>query len=101
MNTPWRATDTGLEITIRLTPKAGHDRLEGIGEGRSGKPVLLARVAAPPLDGAANKALIKLLAKTCGIAKSRIGIIAGGTSRIKRLHLEGDPAALITKLRAD
>ena len=57
-------------------------------------------VAAPPLEGAAGKTLVELLAKTCGIAKSRFGFIAGETICIKRLHLEGDPAALITKLRA-
>ena len=98
MNTPWLATDTGVEIALRLTPKAGRDRLAGIGEDPSGKPVFLARVAAPPIDGAANKALIKLLAKTCGVAKSRIRFISGETSRIKRLQIEGDTAALIAKL---
>ena len=100
MSLPWRATETGVEVAVRLTPKGGRDQLDGIGEDASGKTVLLVRVSAPPVNGAANKALLKFLAKTGGIAKSRVRFIAGETSRIKRLHLEGDSVALIKQLTA-
>jgi len=91
---PWRQAEDGLELAIRLTPKAGQNRIDGIGQDPSGKPVLLVRVTALPVDGAANKALLKFLAKSCGIAKSNIRFISGETSRIKRLHITGDTRQL-------
>lgn len=98
MSHPWRVVDGGLELAIRLTPKAGQNRRDGVSQDPSGKPVLLVRVAAPPVDGAANKALLIFLAKTCGIAKSRIRFISGESSRIKRLHLEGEGQSLTKRL---
>ena len=99
MSQPWQIVDDGLELAVRLTPKGGRDRIDGIGEDASGKPVLLVRVAAPPVDGAANKALLKYLAKASGVAKTRIRFISGETSRIKRLKLEGDGPELATRLK--
>ena len=60
--------------------------------------MLFVRVAAPPIDGAANKALIKFLAKVSGVAKSRILFISGENSRIKRLKLIGNGHAIAGKL---
>jgi len=95
---PWQAQESGLALSLRLTPKAGRDQIDGIGEDPSGKPVLLVRVAAQPLDGAANKALLKFLGKVCGVAKSRLQITSGETSRFKRLMINGDPSALAKTL---
>ncbi len=95
---PWRVVDGGLELALRLTPKGGRDQLDGIKDDASGKPVLAVRVSAPPVDGAANKALLKFLAKASGVPKSRIRFIAGETSRIKRLMLEGDGAEIAARL---
>ncbi len=95
---PWRVVDGGLELALRLTPKGGRDKVDGIKEDTSGKPVLAVRVSAPPVDGEANKALLKFLAKASGVPKSRIRFIAGETSRIKRLMLEGDGAKIAEKL---
>ena len=96
--TPWRVVAGGLELAVRLTPKGGRDQIEGVKVDPSGKPVLTVRVSTPPVDGAANKALLKLLAKTVGIPKSRIRFISGETSRIKRLMLEGDAAEIAGRL---
>jgi uncharacterized protein YggU (UPF0235/DUF167 family) len=96
--TPWRVVDGGLELALRLTPKGGCDRIDGIREDASGKPVLAVRVSAPPVDGAANKALLKFLAKASGVPKSRIRFISGETARIKRLMLEGDGVAIAHRL---
>jgi uncharacterized protein (TIGR00251 family) len=90
--------DGGLLLALRLTPKGGRDKVDGIKDDASGKPVLAIRVCAPPVDGAANKALLKFLAKASGVPKSRIRFIAGETSRIKRLMLEGDGAAIAERL---
>lgn len=94
MSHPWTRTATGLRLMVRLTPRAGKDALGGLREIEPGEPLLLARVAAPPLEGQANAALVKLVAKALGVPKSAVTIAAGETSRIKALEIEGDPAAL-------
>ena len=97
---PWRRTATGLRLTVRLTPRGGRDALGGIREIEPGAPLLLARVASPPLEGAANAALVKLVAKALGVPKSAVTIAAGETARIKTLDISGDPAKLETALEA-
>ena len=52
------------------------------------------RLAAAPVDGAANAALVPLVAKAFGVAKRDVTIVAGETARLKRLHVRGDAAAL-------
>lgn len=105
MITPWRLNGDGVDLTVRLTPKGGRDRIDGIGQDAAGKPVLLVRVVPPPVDGAANKALVKFLAKQTGVAKSRISFISGETARVKRLNITGDgksiAAALLEQCRRD
>ena len=57
--------------------------------------VLIARVTAPPVDGKANAALCKLIARRAGVAPSRVTIVRGETSRQKLIRVEGvDDAAL-------
>lgn len=97
---PWRAGPDGLILTLRLTPKGGRDRLDGIGEDAEGRPLLLARVSAPPVDGAANAALLKLIAKAAGARKSDVSFAAGETARVKRIAIAGDAKALAAKLEA-
>jgi uncharacterized protein (TIGR00251 family) len=100
VSNPWQATDDGLLLTVRLTPKGGRDRLDGIVLDADGRPAIKVRVAAPPVDGAANVALIKLLAKELGVPKSSIRFVSGETARIKRLHIAGNSAELEQKLCA-
>lgn len=71
-------------VTVRITPRSGRSQVFGIRDG-----VLLARVSAPPVDGAANQALVVLLASFYGVAKSRVTIVAGHTARSKRVEIEG------------
>lgn len=69
---------------------------------RASKPAFLAgtpehfaaRLAAPPVEGAANTALIELVAKTFGVAKRDVKLIAGETARLKRLAIAGDSSVL-------
>lgn len=85
----WRVVDDGLAIAVRVTPRGGRDALG------AGTPAhLAARLAAAPVDGAANAALIALVAKRFGVSKGAVRIIAGETARLKRLHVSGDVAAL-------
>jgi len=95
---PWTRTETGLRLMVRLTPRAGANALGGLREIEPGQPLLLAKVTAPPLEGQANAALIKLVAKALGVPKSAVTIDAGETSRIKALEISGDPATLASLL---
>lgn len=81
-------------FAVRLTPKGGSDRIEGWAEGPDGKPYLKARVSAPPEDGKANAALLRLLAKALGVGKTKLRIVSGTGSRIKWIAVEADPARL-------
>lgn len=74
----------GAVIKIRVIPRAGRTGLAGTRDG-----ALLVRLAAAPVDGAANAALIELLAKTLSVPKRSIAIVSGETSRTKRVRVEG------------
>ncbi|RYY28198.1 MAG: DUF167 domain-containing protein [Sphingomonadales bacterium] len=85
----WRETPDGIEIAVRVTPRASRDAFA------AGTPEhFAARLAAPPVEGAANQALVALVAKTFGTAKRTVTLIAGDTSRLKRLRIAGDPTTL-------
>ncbi len=76
-------------IAIRLTPGAATDRIDGRDVDAEGRPVLKVRVRARPVEGEANEALIKLLAKALGLAKSAVVLQRGGQSRTKMIEVEG------------
>ena len=87
--TAWRSVDDGLAIAIRVTPRGGRDALAaGTAEH------FAARLAEASVDGAANAGLVALVAKTFGIPKRAVTIIAGETARLKRLHIAGDSTVL-------
>ena len=77
----------GLQIQVRLTPKASRDAINGWAADADGQPVLKAGVTAVPDKGKANAALIALIAKSWGLPKGRIEIIRGETDRNKTLIL--------------
>jgi uncharacterized protein (TIGR00251 family) len=85
---------------VRLTPKGGRDAIEGVVVDENDRPLLSVRVSAAPVDGAANKSLIKLLAKALGARKSEVVIASGETSRVKRLRIAGDYDAMAARLVA-
>jgi uncharacterized protein (TIGR00251 family) len=82
--------DNGLTFAVRVTPRTSRDELAGTAEG-----TLKVRLTAPPVEGAANQALIRLLAKTLNLPQSRLRLIAGEKSRNKTVWVEGlQPAEL-------
>jgi uncharacterized protein (TIGR00251 family) len=84
------------KIAVRTQPNARRDELLGLREG-----VLLVRVSAPPLDGRANRALCRVLAKHVGVAPSKVTILRGERSRDKLVQIEGlDQATADAALRA-
>jgi len=76
-------------LSVRLTPGAATDRIDGRDVDAEGRPVLKVRVRARPVEGEANEALIKLLAKALGVAKSAVVLQRGGQSRTKMIEVEG------------
>lgn len=85
----WRETAEGLEIAVRVTPRASRDAFA------AGTPEhFAARLAAAPVDGAANEALVALVAKSFGTAKRAVTLISGDTARLKRLRIAGPSTAL-------
>jgi uncharacterized protein len=95
---PFAPTADGVLVTVKLTPRARRTGIDGIVETtgpRGPEAVLVVRVAAPPVEGAANAALIQLLAKSWRLPPSAFEIASGGTSRIKRVLVRGTPATLL------
>lgn len=97
MNVPFRTTAGGIELYVRLSPKASKDDVAGLKEF-DGKTYVQARVRAVPEDGKANKAVIDLIAARLGVPKSSIELASGQTSRLKTLAISGDAPALERKL---
>jgi uncharacterized protein len=95
---PWSPVAGGVNLVVRLTPKSGRDVIDGTEVMSDGRPVLKIRVQAAPSDGAANAALIKLIARTVGVPPRDVSLLAGVTSRIKRLNISGDGPTLVAAL---
>ena len=95
---PFREDPRGVLLHIRLTPKGGRDGFDGLATGADGKTALQARVRAAPEDGAANAALVELLAKTLKVRKSAVELVAGVTARQKTLRISGEAADLVARL---
>jgi len=87
-----------IRFAVRLTPKGGRDSIDGIEAMSDGRVVLKVRVRAAPFEGAANDALVTVLAKALGVPPRSVEIAGGATSRIKRLKIVGDGPALAAKL---
>lgn len=78
------ATPDGVAIDVRVTPRASRSGLDGPRDG-----ALRVRLNAPPVDGAANDALVALLADVFDVPKRAVTIVSGQTSRSKRVRVSG------------
>ncbi len=76
--------DGAVIFDVRVVPRASKSEIIGEHDG-----ALKVRIASPPVDGAANAELIRLLAKAFGTAKGDIDIISGSTSKSKRVSVRG------------
>ena len=79
-----QVTKEGVVVRVRVTPRASRSRLDGL-HGDA----LKVRLAAPPVDGKANAALVEFLAETWELPRRSVQILAGETSRDKRVLLVG------------
>ena len=73
-----------MRIDIRVIPRAPRNELGGMRDGR-----LIVRVTAPPVDSAANDAVVALLAARFGVPKRAVRIVSGERARIKTVEVEG------------
>jgi uncharacterized protein len=96
---PWRYSSQGVSIALRVTPRGGRDDIDGIETLANGRMVLKVRVRAIAEGGEANRAVIELLAKALGVPKRRVKLLAGATSRLKQVAVDGDPESLGETLR--
>ena len=73
-----------MKFRVRVTPRSGRNEIAGVRDDG----VLLIRVTAPPDGGKANEAVRRLIAKTVGIAPSRVAISRGETAREKTISID-------------
>lgn len=86
-------------LNVRVTPRGGRDEIAGV-EMVDGASVVRVRVAAAPVDGRANEALVRLLADALEVPRGRVRVVAGMTSRRKQVEVEGVSAEdLVMRLR--
>jgi uncharacterized protein YggU (UPF0235/DUF167 family) len=76
-------TSSNVRFAVRLTPRSSADRVDGVVDGE-----LRARVTAPAVEGAANNALIRLVAEELDVARSDVRIVAGAQGRRKLLVVD-------------
>jgi uncharacterized protein (TIGR00251 family) len=80
-----REVPGGVELLVLVAPRASRTKILGEHDGR-----LKVALAAPPVDGEANAALVEFIAQALGVRKNQVTVLDGHTSRRKRLRVEGD-----------
>ncbi len=96
---PFRAANGGVKVALRVVPRAGRNRIEGVETAADGRLWLKVAVTAPPDGGKANKAVIALLAKAWRVPQSSITVVAGATARRKTILVAGAARDLMPRLR--
>jgi uncharacterized protein (TIGR00251 family) len=82
---PWvEPTSTGINISVYVAPRAAANKVVGLHSG-----AIKISLTAPPVDGAANKALLEFLAGALGMPRSSLSLVSGHTSRNKLVRVLG------------
>jgi uncharacterized protein len=97
---PLSVVEAGVRLRVRLTPRAGADRIGAVVIDDAGRAALKVHVTAAPEDGKANAALIELLARSWKLPKSAIAIASGPTARVKTLIIADTRGGLFDRLAA-
>jgi len=90
----WTLRKEGIGLAVRVTPRSSHEAFTAASPDH-----FAARLTAPPVEGAANAALIALVARTFDVPRRNVTLVAGGAGRLKRLFVAGD-GALLAKIAA-
>lgn len=97
--TPFHASPDGVRVRLKVTPKTKRDQIGGLLDEPDGGKSLKVSVTAAPEDGKANAALIALLAREWGVAKSAVSVVAGATGRRKLVEIRGPSQPLLAQLQ--
>ena len=97
---PWRRDGEAVLLDLKVIPNARAEAIEGVVLDADGRPRLQLRIKAPPVDGKANKAVLGLLAKRLGCARTALTIAAGVSARLKRVRWEQPPEDATARLEA-
>ncbi len=89
------ADATGVTVDVLVQPRASRAKIGPVHDGR-----IKVSVTSPPVDGEANAAVIELFAKQLRVARSAVEVVAGATSRRKRVHIAGVTKEAIEALLA-
>jgi uncharacterized protein len=81
---PVQTSDDGVTLTVRVLPRASRNQVVGVEQG-----AIKIKLTAPPVEGAANAALIEFVAGWLGVRKSAVSIVSGETARHKRVRVIG------------
>ena len=92
----FREEGGSLVFAVRVVPRASRTAVAGVYDG-----ALKVRVAAPPVEGAANEELRRFLAKRLGISAGSVEIVGGHTSKTKVVKASGARAADLLRLAAE
>ena len=87
--------DDAIQFTVRVVPRASRSEIVGEHDG-----ALRVRVAAPPVDGAANDELIRVLARALDVPRSAVEITSGQNSKFKHVRVRGASCARVESLGA-
>ena len=79
-----KQTDISATFSVRIQPRSSKNGVTRMEDG-----TLKIRLTAPPVDGAANEALVKFLSEALSVSKSQVEIVTGHTSREKRVKISG------------
>lgn len=89
----YQNSGSSLIFSVRVIPRSSKTEIVGEHDG-----ALKVKLRSPPVEGAANAEVIKMLAKSFGVARSAVSIISGETSRNKRVRIEGGTVKLLQEL---
>jgi hypothetical protein len=92
--------EDGVRVKLRIVPRASHAGVDGLVTDARGEERLKLRVTAAPAGGEANAAVTRFLAKALRIPASSIAIVGGARDRNKTVHIRGEAAALMPRLKA-
>lgn len=95
----WRPASGGVDLAVKVQPKSRRPGLQGTTPAIDGVRLRIGVTEAAE-GGRANRAACETLADALGLPRSSVAVRAGHTSREKILHIQGDPAALATRLEA-
>jgi uncharacterized protein len=88
-----RTTATGVELDVRVIPRSKKTKIDGERDG-----AILVRLAAPPVEGAANDALVRYFSEALRIPRHAVRIVSGERGRRKRVALQGVSAHSVREL---